>query len=91
MGTDNVIFLEVLEWFDHTGSELAHRLPEHGSGEFKLGAQAIVRNSQAAVFFPGGIACDALGPGRHTLSTANIPVLTKLLSLKLYRFNVNTI
>ena len=81
MGTDNIIFLEVLEWFDTTGTELAHRLPEHGSGEFKLGAQAIVRESQAAVFYSGGIACDALGPGRHTLSTANIPVLTKLLSL----------
>jgi membrane protease subunit (stomatin/prohibitin family) len=81
MATDNIIFLEVLEWFDTTGTELAHRLPEHGSGEFKLGAQAIVRDSQAAVFYSSGIACDALGPGRHTLSTANIPVLTKLLSL----------
>ncbi len=81
MGTDNIIFLEVLEWFDSSGKELAHRLPEHGSGEFKIGAQAIVRESQAAVFFSGGVACDALGPGRHTLSTANIPILTKLLSL----------
>ena len=80
MGMDNVIFLEVLEWF-HSKNELAHRIPEHGSGEFKLGAQAIVRESQAAVFFSGGAACDALGPGRHTLTTANIPILTKLLSL----------
>ncbi len=81
MGTNNVIFLEVLEWFDTTGKELAHRLPEQGSGEFKIGAQAIVRESQAAVFYCGGVACDALGPGRHTISTANIPILTKLLSL----------
>jgi membrane protease subunit (stomatin/prohibitin family) len=81
MGTDNLVFLEVLEWFDPTGAEVAHRLPERGSGEFKIGAQVIVRDSQAAVFYSGGVACDALGPGRHTLTTKNVPILTKLLSL----------
>ncbi len=81
MGTNNVIFLEVLEWFDQSGQEVSHRLPQEGSGEFKLGAQAIVRDNQAAVFYSQGIACDALGPGRHTISTLNIPLLTKLLSL----------
>ena len=81
MGTNNVIFLEVLEWFDQSGREVSHRLPEHGSGEFKLGAQAIVRDNQAAVFYSQGVACDALGPGRHTISTLNIPLLTKILSL----------
>ncbi|RKX61415.1 MAG: SPFH domain-containing protein [Thermodesulfobacteriota bacterium] len=81
MGINNVFFLEVLEWFDQTGTEISHRLPEIGSGEFKLGAQVIVRDSQAAVFYSSGVACDAIGPGRHTLSTMNIPLLTKLLSL----------
>jgi membrane protease subunit (stomatin/prohibitin family) len=81
MGTDNLVFLEMLEWFDTTGRELAHRLPEKGSGEFKLGAQVIVRDSQAAVFYSGGVACDALGPGRHTLVTKNVPLLTKALAL----------
>lgn len=81
MGTNNVIFLEVLEWFDQMGTEVSHRLPEIGSGEFKLGAQVIVRDNQAAVFYSSGVACDAIGPGRHTLSTMNIPLLTKLLSL----------
>ncbi len=81
MSTDNVFFLEVLEWFDQSGKELSHRLPERGSGEFKLGAQAIVRDNQAAVFYSQGVACDALGPGRHTITTLNIPLLTKLLSL----------
>lgn len=81
MGTNNVIFLEVLEWFDQSGREVSHRLPQEGSGEFKLGAQAIVRDNQAAVFYSQGTACDALGPGRHTISTLNIPLLTKLLSL----------
>ncbi|MEA2014929.1 MAG: SPFH domain-containing protein, partial [Thermodesulfobacteriota bacterium] len=81
MGTDNVIFLEVIEWFDETGKELVHRIPEKGSGEIKFGAQLTVRESQAGVLFYQGKACDAFGPGRHTLKTANIPVLTKILSL----------
>ena len=76
MGTDNLIFMEVLEWFDQTGMEIVHRLPEKGSGEIKWGAQLIVRESQAAVFFYQGKAQDAFGPGRHTLTTANIPILT---------------
>ncbi len=81
MGTNNLIFLEVIEWFDQTGQEMAHRIPEQGSGEIKYGAQLTVRESQAAVFFYQGRAYDAFGPGRHTLTTGNIPVLTKILSL----------
>ncbi|MFH1673114.1 MAG: SPFH domain-containing protein [Pseudomonadota bacterium] len=81
MGTDNVIFLEVIEWFDETGQELVHRIPEQGSGEIKFGAQLTVRESQAGILFYKGKACEAFGPGRHTLSTANIPVLTKILAL----------
>ena len=46
MGTDNLIFLEMIEWFDETGNELIHRIPEKGSGEIKFGAQLIVRESQ---------------------------------------------
>jgi len=75
MGKDNVIFLEVIEWFDETGKEVVHRIPEGGSGEIKWGAQLIVRESQAAVFFYNGRAYDAIGPGRRTLTTANIPIL----------------
>ncbi|MBI5582709.1 MAG: SPFH domain-containing protein [Deltaproteobacteria bacterium] len=81
MATNNVVFLEVIEWFDESGKELVHRIPETGSGEIKWGAQMTVRESQAAVFFYNGKAYDAFGPGRHTLKTANIPMLTKILSL----------
>jgi membrane protease subunit (stomatin/prohibitin family) len=80
MGKDNVIFLEVIEWFDETGQELVHRIPEKGSGEIKFGAQLIVRESQAGVLFYKGKAIDAFGAGRHTLKTGNIPVLTKILA-----------
>ena len=81
MGTDNLVFLENLEWFDETGRELVHRLPDQGSAEIKYGAQLTVRESQAAVFFYRGKAVGAFGPGRHTLKTGNIPVLTKIASL----------
>ncbi|MCJ7685348.1 MAG: SPFH domain-containing protein [Desulfobacteraceae bacterium] len=81
MGTDNVIFLEVIEWFDESGKELVHRIPEEGSGEIKFGAQFIIRESQAGILFYKGKACDAFGPGRHTLKTGNIPILTKILAI----------
>ena len=81
MGTDNLVFLENLEWFDDTGVELVHRLPENGSGEIKWGAQLTVRESQAGVFFYKGKAVEAFGAGRHTLKTGNIPILTKIVSL----------
>ncbi|WP_446011546.1 SPFH domain-containing protein [Candidatus Electrothrix sp.] len=81
MGTDNLVFLEALEWFDETGQELLYRLPESGSGEIKYGAQLTVRESQAAVLYYKGRAGDAFGPGRHTLKTGNIPIITKILSI----------
>lgn len=81
MSTNNAVFLEVIEWFDSTGREIVHRIPEQGSGEIKYGAQLTVRESQAAVLFYQGRAYDPFGPGRHTLKTANIPILTKILSI----------
>src|SRR5210317_162288 len=81
MASNNFIFLENLEWFDESGQELVHRLPEEGSGEIKYGAQLTLRESQAGVFYYKGKAVAAFGPGRHTLKTANIPLLTKIASI----------
>jgi membrane protease subunit (stomatin/prohibitin family) len=81
MLANNIVFLENLEWFDETGNQLVHRLPQEGSGEIKWGAQLTVRESQAAVFFYKGKAMGVFGPGRHTLKTANIPILTKIASI----------
>ncbi|RJX32760.1 MAG: SPFH domain-containing protein [Desulfurivibrio sp.] len=81
MGTNNIFFLEVIEWLDASPEQMLCRIPESGSGEIKFGAQLIVRQSQAAVLFYKGKACDAFGPGRHTLTTGNIPLLTKILAI----------
>jgi len=71
--------LDLIQYTDEDPSEMVHRVPEYGSGEFRLGSQCVVRETQRAVFFRDGKALDVLGPGRHTLSTANIPILTSIL------------
>ena len=73
--------IEVIEHLDPTGDTIVWRFPPEGSSDIKMGAQLVVRESQAAVFFRDGRALDTFGPGRHTLSTMNIPLLTKALSL----------
>jgi membrane protease subunit (stomatin/prohibitin family) len=73
--------LDLIEYVDENRNELVHRIPEYGSGEFRLGSQCVVRESQRAVFVRDGKALDILPPGRHTLSTANIPILSDLLGI----------
>ncbi len=73
--------LEVIEYLDPTGQEIVHRVPEEGSGEIRLGSQCVVRENQVAVFFRDGRALDMLGPGRHTLTTLNIPLLINYLKI----------
>jgi excisionase family DNA binding protein len=64
---------DVIEYPDEMRDEIVHRFPETGFGDFRIGSQVIVRESQAAVFFRDGNALDVFGPGRHTIATANIP------------------
>ncbi|MGC9522512.1 MAG: SPFH domain-containing protein [Anaerolineae bacterium] len=70
---------DIIEYVDEGADELVHRVPERGSGDFRIGSQLIVRESQAAVFFRDGKALDTFGPGRHTITTANIPLLVDLV------------
>ncbi len=76
--------MNLIEFVDETGGEMVHRIPEQGSGEFKVGSQLIVRENQWAVFFRDGKAYDVFGPGRHTLATQNIPFLTAAITTPLF-------
>jgi membrane protease subunit (stomatin/prohibitin family) len=68
---------QVIEWENPSPEEIVWRHPEE---EITWGAQLIVREYQVAVFFRDGKAYDVFGPGRHTLTTLNLPLLTGLLS-----------
>jgi excisionase family DNA binding protein len=70
---------DVVEYPNEMRNEVVHRFPETGFGDFRFGSQLVVRESQAAVFFRDGNALDVFGPGRHTITTANVPLLTDLL------------
>jgi excisionase family DNA binding protein len=70
---------DVVEYPNEMREELVHRFPEQGSGDFRIGSQVIVREAQTAVFFRDGQALDEFGPGRHTIATANIPLLVNLV------------
>ena len=53
---------------------------KHPCEDFNSGTQLIVHESQEAVFFMNGQALDTLGPGRHTLETQNIPLVSGLFN-----------
>jgi excisionase family DNA binding protein len=77
--------IDVIEWTDDSRDTLSFRYPDEDKA-IKNGAQLIVRESQHVQFVYLGEFGDTFGPGKHTLTTDNIPVLTKLKSWK-YGFN----
>ena len=70
---------DVIEYPSEMRDEIVHRFPEAGIGDYRIGSQVIVRESQAAVFFRDGNALDVFRAGRHTITTANIPLLINLI------------
>ena len=68
---------DVIKW-ENMGDTFIYKFPEE---DFNTLSQLIVNESQEAIFFNGGEALDTFGPGRHTLKTQNLPVLTKLMTL----------
>ncbi len=73
--------IDVIQHPSARSDEIVFRVPQHGAGEFKFGSQLIVREGQAAVFFRDGKALDTFGPGRHTLGTNNLPLLTGIMGV----------
>ena len=71
--------IDVIEVANQERDEMVRRLPEYGSGDFRFGSQVIIREFQQGVFFRDGKAYDTFGPGRHTITTANAPLLSGLI------------
>ena len=70
---------DVVEYPNEMTDELVRRFPETGVADLRIGSQVIVRESQRVVFMRDGHALDVFGPGRHTIVTANIPLLVNLI------------
>ena len=68
---------QVIEWTNAGPEDIVWRYPNE---DITWGAQLIVHEYEMAVFFRDGKAYDVFGPGRHTLTTLNLPVLTSLLT-----------
>src|SRR5215471_7518114 len=73
--------IEIIEWTDDSRDTLSFRWPDDDK-EIKNGAQLIVRESQVVQFVYLGEFGDTFPPGKHTLTTDNIPVLTRLKGWK---------
>jgi membrane protease subunit (stomatin/prohibitin family) len=73
--------LDVIEFFDDSGEIIVARFPQEGSGEFRLGSQLVVQESQLAIFYRDGRGLDEFGAGRYTLESRNLPLLTKIVAL----------
>jgi len=72
-------FIEVIEWTEESDGVLAYRFPTLDK-EIQSGAQLTVRDSQMALFVNEGNVADCFGPGRYTLNTQNMPILTTLMN-----------
>jgi len=70
-------FVDVIHWTEDAEGVLAVRHPMQDC-EIQYGAQLTVRESQAAVFVDEGLIADVFGPGRYTLTTRTLPLLTSL-------------
>jgi len=76
---------QVIEWLNNSSDAIVWRCPNN---EITWGTQLVVQEFQMAMFFRDGKAYDVFGPGRHTLTTSNLPLLTGLLT-RLAGFGAN--
>ncbi len=73
--------LEVIQYNDELNQSVVQRIPADGTADIKYGAQLIVQQNQEAIFFSDGRAQDSFGPGRYTLETKNLPIITRILTI----------
>jgi membrane protease subunit (stomatin/prohibitin family) len=75
-------FIDIIEWTDDTRDTMVYRFPRYDH-EIKNGAKLIVRESQVAAFVNEGSLTDLFQfPGTFTLSTQNLPILSKIKGWK---------
>lgn len=70
--------IDVVEWSPQDNGEFAYRFPNNN---LSTGTQLIVRESQEAVFYSKGQILGKFGPGSHSLSTQNLPLLRNLFGI----------
>lgn len=75
-------FLEVIQWEDETTDTMVYKFPVPAKQQIKEGAQLIVRPSQVAVFVYQGQIADIYEPGKYSLDTDSMPILTTLSNWK---------
>jgi len=73
--------LDVIEVTDQQPGELSRRVPQTGSAETTFGSQLVVRDYQTAIFRKDGKGLDVFQAGRHTLTSKNLPILSKILGI----------
>lgn len=73
--------IEIIEWTDDSRDTLSFRWPDEDKN-IKNGAQLIVRESQMVQFVATGQFADLFGPGMHSLTTQNIPLLSRIYGWK---------
>ena len=74
-------FIEVIDWVETSQDIVVHKFPDNGNN-ILMGAQLTVRESQIALFVNEGKIADIYGPGRHELTTENMPIMTTLKGWK---------
>ncbi len=85
MGLFNFIkgeFLEVVHWEDDSQDTMVYKFPMTDKQQIKENAQLIVRPSQVAIFVYQGQIADVYQPGKYTLHTDTMPILTSLSNWK---------
>src|SRR5688572_33267727 len=70
-------FIDVIHWTETEDGVLAYRDPMEDF-EIQYGAQLTLRESQMAVFVNERLVADTFPPGRYTLTTQTLPLLTNL-------------
>lgn len=72
---------KVIEWKDDSKTTVVYRFPVEDRYEIMTGSTLVVRESQVAVFVHKGKVADVFEPGTYRLSTDNLPIITKLMSI----------